>query len=554
MSPPAARIRSYREGDEGALVPLANRAYAHYAGSVPRTVEHWRWSILARPGVAAADILLLVGGEGDLLGYGVLGPGGVVLEFCLEPELTGDRRTAAARALKDALEARCLATGQESILFELPRSDARVRALLAAEGYRYEESRSLQLLLVDVAAALTRLLEHRRGRMPHDWRPIFRFELAPGHYRVPGALVLRVAPGESIPVSAATGGAAADVHVRTDLSTLTDLILRRTRYDEARSAGRIVVEPAAREQDARTLCAWLVLKSPWYTPPADDRGGDGRGEDSGKSGEALCAEFELAPYRAGDETALVGILNACRRGAWGDAAFWRWKHGGRPGFCPADVLVARTAGEIAGCFHGAVLDFKIEEGLSVPMSFDGDFAARPVHDGPAAAARAHDLSHAELSARGVVLRGGFTTREENARFFHPRFGYTLAPEVTIQFRRYLGPGALAPRVTELGTRLLARPALRRALRCPLVIDLAIAGFPPCHAVLAAGGFRLERGAAAGADLRARLSYLLLTEFAGRELPRLGVVFHAMGRGELAVEGFLRAAPRLAALALAYLRR
>ena len=552
MSLPAAEIRCFEAGDEAVLVALANRAYGHYAGNVPRTVEHWRWSILARPGVNAADVLLL-DGSGQVLGYAVLDPGGIVLEFCLEPELAGERRVAAARALKNALEARALATGREAILFELPRSDARVRALLAADGYRYEESRSLQLLLVDVAAALTRLLEHRRGRMPHDWRPIFRLDLAPGRYRVPAPLVLRVAPGESPPVTSAASGVPADVHLRTDLSTLTDLILRHTRFDEALAAGRIVVEPAAREQDARTLCAWLALKSPWYTPPADDRGGDGREENGAKSGGAGRSAFELATYQAGDEIALAGVLNSCRSGSWGDPAYWRWKHGGRPGFRPADVLVARAGGEIAGCFHGAVFDFKIEEGLAVSMSFDGDFAALAALDGAAVAARAHDATQAELAARGVVLRGGFTTRAENASFFHPRFGYTLAPEVTIQFRKYLGPGALAPRVAELGAQLLARPAVRRALRRPLVIDLTIAGFPPCHAVLAAAGFRLERGAAAAADLRVRLSYLLLTAFAGRDFPHWGVFLHAMGRGELAVSGLWRSAPRLAALAMASLR-
>ncbi len=264
-------IRAYRAGDEVALVNLANRAYSHYAGFVPRTVEHWRWSVLSRPGITAEDILLLVADGGQLLAYAVLAPGGVVLEFCLDPELTGDLRTEAARRLKNALETRCLACGQESIVFELPRSDGRVRALLAAEGYRHEESQCLQLILVDVEEALRRLLAHRRGRIPHDWRPVFLLELAPGFYRTGETLRLRVAPGESRAIAPAEPGAPADVYVRTDLSTLTDIMLRRDRFEEARSGGRIAVEPPARERDARTLFDWFVLKSPWYTPPADGR-------------------------------------------------------------------------------------------------------------------------------------------------------------------------------------------------------------------------------------------------------------------------------------------
>ncbi len=264
-------IRSYRAGDEAILVEIAERAHAPYGGSVPRTVAHWRWSILDRPGIASDDILILGAATGETLGYAVLGRGGVVLEFCLEPKLTGEARTEAARALKRALEERCLATGQETIVFELPHSDGRVRALLAADGYRQEESQSLQLILVDVEEAIRRLLAHRRGRLPHDWRPVFRFELAPGHYRRSGPLILRIAPGEAETVVRSAPDVVADVTVRTDLSTLTDLMFRRVRFEEARSLGRIEVVPAAREQDARTLCDWLVLKNPWYTPPADGR-------------------------------------------------------------------------------------------------------------------------------------------------------------------------------------------------------------------------------------------------------------------------------------------
>ena len=289
-APPAFVIRPFEPGDEAHLVALANLAYGPYGGHVERTVELWRWSILARPGVTAADILVLgCAGEGGApRGHAVLGPGGTVLELCLDPELTGEERGAAAAALVAALEERCRSRGLETISFELPRLDGRVRQHLLGEGYREEESLALQVILVDVPGALSRILEHRRGRLPHGWNPTFVLELAAGHYRSLAARRIRVRPGEEVAVeveavagAVAVAGAAAgpdpapgrepDITVGIDLSTLTDLILRRDTFEAARAAGRITVSPATAEQDARTLFDFLVLKSPWYSPPADGR-------------------------------------------------------------------------------------------------------------------------------------------------------------------------------------------------------------------------------------------------------------------------------------------
>jgi hypothetical protein len=273
---PAFVIRTFEPGDEAELVALANLVYGPYGGHVERTVELWRWSILARPGVTAADILVLERAreKGAPRGHGVLGPGGTVLELCLDPALTGEERGAAAAVLVAGLEERCRSRGLETISFELPRLDGRVRRHLLGEGYREEESLALQVILVDVPVALRRILQHRRGRLPHGWSPTFLIELAPGHYRSCPVRRIRVRPGDEFEVEAdpASGREAeVDVTVGIDLSTLTDLILRRDTFEAARAAGRIAVEPAAAEQDARTLFDFLVLKSPWYSPPADGR-------------------------------------------------------------------------------------------------------------------------------------------------------------------------------------------------------------------------------------------------------------------------------------------
>jgi hypothetical protein len=279
--PPGLRLRRFRPGDEPALVALAGRALAPYGGHVERSVEHWRWAILDRPGLEPeADIFVLerageaeAGGDEGVRGHAVLAPDGTVLELFLDPELVGAPRAAAASTLIGALEARCVERGLEAIQLEQPRIDGPMREALLAAGYRDEESSSLQVILVDVVEALHRILSHRLPRVPHGWRPRFVVELAPGFYRPhPTRSVLITIADDQVQVEEnPTGATPRDVTIGTDLSCLTDMILRRTTFNHALAQGRVSVRPASGEQDARTLGDLLALKSPWYSPPADGR-------------------------------------------------------------------------------------------------------------------------------------------------------------------------------------------------------------------------------------------------------------------------------------------
>ena len=279
MAAPAApaelRLRHFRAGDDAALVALAGRALGPYGGHVERWLEHWRWSILGRPGIEpAADILVLATAADDIRGYGVLAADGTVLELFLDPVLVGEERAAAARTLIAGLEARARERGLETIQLEQPRIDGRVREALLAAGYREDETSSLQVILVNVVEAVRRILTHRQGRMPHGWRPRFVLELAPGFYRPHPTQSLLVQIDDAGAVTVADNpppAADRDVTMAMDLSCLTDLILRRTTFDQARGDARITVRPASGEQDARTLCDFLALRTPWFSPPADGR-------------------------------------------------------------------------------------------------------------------------------------------------------------------------------------------------------------------------------------------------------------------------------------------
>jgi len=264
-------------------------------------------------------------------------------------------------------------------------------------------------------------------------------------------------------------------------------------------------------------------------------------------------EVRLRDHRPGDEPVIAALLDTVQRGAWGDEALWRWRHAARPGFRSEEVVLAMVGDTVVGSFHGAVLPLKLEDGLVVPMSFDGDYAVLPEHRKRDIPVQAHDLTDERLRARQVIFRGGFTSRELNERLYHRRFGYVFVPGVTTQYRKILGPGPLAPRVAALGESVCMRTAVRQALARPMVVSLAIPDFPACHLVLASQGFRLERGPAPAPDVKLRLPYSLLASLGGG-MPPFGVLARAFLKGQLSVSVRPTAWSRVLVLALALFRR
>jgi len=265
----AERMRTYREGDEAALVELWNRAFAGYGGYVPRTVLHWRWCILERPGLSPEDILVATQGD-KAIGYGVLGPKGNVLEIAVDPPRPKALRRRLVGAICEALEARARVRGDEAIDFMVPSTDPVICQALKERGYREEAGDFLNMTIVNPVALIRRVLEHRRDRFPPGWTPTFHLSLTPGHYRFSPYPEIAVAIGNP-PLVEGQAPARADYHIRTDLSVLTDLIFNRVTLAGASGSGALVVEPASGLDQVGTLMDLVALKLPWYSPYADAR-------------------------------------------------------------------------------------------------------------------------------------------------------------------------------------------------------------------------------------------------------------------------------------------
>ncbi len=263
--------RAYRPGDEQALVAVWANSHARYGGFVPRSVSHWRWNILDRPGVHPEDIQIVQRPHGTIVGYGVLGPDGRVLEFVVATEQSPRLREAIASSLARALENRARASGLKTLRFVFPQTDKAVRRALRRLGYRMEPSGSLQLVIVDVAGMVRAMLHHREPELPAGWGPTFLLFLEPGKYRFCPHRRLHVSIGPPAVVTANPDIDIADCTILTDLSILTEIVFGRKSVNDVVEDGSVIVTPSTRMADAATFLRQIVVRSTWYTPIADGR-------------------------------------------------------------------------------------------------------------------------------------------------------------------------------------------------------------------------------------------------------------------------------------------
>jgi hypothetical protein len=230
---------------------------------------------------------------------------------------------------------------------------------------------------------------------------------------------------------------------------------------------------------------------------------------------------------------------------WGSEALWRWKHSGRPGFEPEDVVTVRIDGEMAACFHVAVMPMQLEDGLVVSMGVGSEYAILPEHRKRGISLKSFDLIARRLLERRVALRGGFTSRELHRRLYQKRFGHIFAPTVTREFRKILGLGPLRRRLEPVADRLRTRPRLGRALaRVPWIIGLDIEDLPVCHLEASGDGLRLNAGRSERSDLEVQVPYQVLTRVADGTPVFLKSALSSFLARRLRIGGFWRSIPRL----------
>jgi predicted N-acetyltransferase YhbS len=227
----------------------------------------------------------------------------------------------------------------------------------------------------------------------------------------------------------------------------------------------------------------------------------------------------------------------------------------RPGFSPDDVTVSVVDGEIVGCFHGAILPVRLEEGLDVPMCVEGDFAVLPEYRKMGLPLEAHDHADKRLLEAGVILRGGFTMPRLNERFYHRQFGYIFAPTETVRFVKILGLDPLRDKVAELSDRLLKSGILSEVFKgIYLIVDVALDQLPPAYLEMSEKSLALVPGVAQTPHMQVRISSGLLASAYRGPFSLFLALLRGMASGSVRVKGLLRNLPSLCRLVVRLVKR
>lgn len=264
------QIRGYREGDTIALATLWNAAHREYGGYVPRTVSYWNWCVLKRPKVSVDDILVIEEG-GTILGYGVLGPKGYVLELAIEPTLSLVRMSEIATTLCKALEKRARAKGDLVICMSVPAGNQAICNTLRAYAYSENMGEFLNMTIVNPVGLIQQVLEYRRKSIPQRWVRTFLLVFTNGYYRFNPFPKVYVQIGNELSVTPVTTEQPTDCRINMSLSVFTELIFNRLTLQSAIDSVEVTVTPHSELYDAQQLVNLITLRAPWYSPLADRR-------------------------------------------------------------------------------------------------------------------------------------------------------------------------------------------------------------------------------------------------------------------------------------------
>jgi ribosomal protein S18 acetylase RimI-like enzyme len=264
------RVRTFRPADTQTLVELTNRCLAPYAGWVPRTPEYWLWATLARPGVDAADVLVLES-DTEIVGYTVLWEEGAVLDFLVDPDQRPRKRRALARQLIDAAESRAKERGFDKLTLNLPLSDHLIDTVLRKSGYVVAQNEFFSLGILNPRVLLQALVHLRAARLTSTRIRSFVFELSPGQYPLllSSRLILNLDPSVQVEDISDAIEYPTQCIIRIDICSLTELIFCGASVDSLLGQSQLQVAPAAAEADARTLLGALVVDAPWFIPGSD---------------------------------------------------------------------------------------------------------------------------------------------------------------------------------------------------------------------------------------------------------------------------------------------
>lgn len=213
-------------------------------------------------------------------------------------------------------------------------------------------------------------------------------------------------------------------------------------------------------------------------------------------------EYYYRTFAKEDEPAIIKLVKeAFPDFLEGD--FWVWKYRLNPDFDPSLVAVAEKDGQIVGCNHWLIRDFKLSKCLKLKASLGADIIVHPEH-------RRHGVGKALLrffrtseafKKKGVILTYMFANRDLGRRLYEPAVGYVAAPNSTTTYMKYLNCRRLKEKFQLINKVIRSRKELQRELKgLNMHILFRLRGAPVFSINLASNQVDLVEGEFNGANV------------------------------------------------------
>ena len=253
-------VRTFRNGDEPAIVELFNNAYSGYGGFVPRTVEYWRWCCLERPDVEKNGIFLAFDGE-RLCGYLVAGSSGNIWEFCVADNDRDTAKTLLSEAL-GYLEK----VGASSVSVNVP-SDANIVEDLCEAGFGEAFAARMFVTTLSPAALVQALVNPRKEVLMKKLDAEFGVQLRGVPYGASKEFSVKI---HNASVEVEEGfPTKPSVIVELKFMDLLSVLFGCSNANRLLLTGKMRVKPFRKSGAVLTLLSAIRLRSSWFFPLSD---------------------------------------------------------------------------------------------------------------------------------------------------------------------------------------------------------------------------------------------------------------------------------------------
>jgi len=254
-------VRTYRPGDETALVRLFNDENAAVVGFVPRTIEYWRWCCLERPDVDEEGIMIVERAD-QIVGYSVIGKSGNVWELC------HDSRYDAEIIISNLLD-RTLdysgSVGSNSVVLNVSTEDSSLRRVCQELGFAESPPEPTFISILDLPRLVQVILQSQNFRS--EMNGVFWFCLRDCPPWCTASFGVKL---ENKRVTILSGAPPISrIEIETEMSTLVALMFGTKSVLMAMASSKVHFHPFLRIARVQRLLSLLQIRAPWFVPRAD---------------------------------------------------------------------------------------------------------------------------------------------------------------------------------------------------------------------------------------------------------------------------------------------